>query len=124
MPTDYPMLSLESAFAERDYAPVTAPCACPMCSGAAVVDETGVSNPQGFLNASERGGVGSNGKQSYTIDEAGFEIIRGDPGWSGALGVGFTVTYGFRANEPTKMPSDTAGFSRFNEAQIRQAELA
>jgi serralysin len=80
--------------------------------------------PQAYLNADSRAGAADNGKTSYTIDQAASQLVRGEPGWSSALGVGFTVTYGFRANEPTTMPDDTGGFTRFNSAQIAQAELA
>lgn len=79
--------------------------------------------PQYFLNADARGGD-VDGKQSYTVAEAAHQIIRGEPGWSGVLGAPATVTYAFRATAPTTMPEDTAGFSRFNDAQIAQTELA
>lgn len=79
--------------------------------------------PQFFLNADARGGVAA-GKQSYTIAEAANQLIRGEPGWSGAFGTPATVSYGFRANSPATMPEDTSGFSRFNSAQIAQTELA
>ena len=78
---------------------------------------------QGFLNADARGGL-SGGKESLTIAEAASQIIRGLPGWSTTLGQPFTLTYGFRSTAPAAMPDDTGGFSRFNSAQIAQAELA
>ena len=81
------------------------------------------SAPQFFLNADARGGL-VNGKQSYTVAQAADQIIRGEPGWSNVLGAPATVTYAFRASAPATMPDDTAGFSRFNAAQITQAELA
>ncbi|CAN7218657.1 M10 family metallopeptidase C-terminal domain-containing protein [Caulobacter sp. LjRoot300] len=80
--------------------------------------------PQAFLNAEQRGDIAPNGKPSLTIEEAGFHLIGGEPGWSGALGQGYTVTYGFRSTAPADMPDDTGGFSRFNAAQIAQAERA
>jgi len=80
--------------------------------------------PQAALNADARAGAAPNGKPSYTIDEAAYQIIRGDPGWSGALGVGATITYAYRANAPATMPDDAGGFTPFNSAQIDQAELA
>lgn len=84
---------------------------------------SGETPSQGYLNGDARGGmVGS--KESYTIAEAANQLIRGEPGWSNALGVSATVTYAFRANAPSSMPDDTGGFSRFNTAQITQAELA
>ena len=79
---------------------------------------------QGFLNADNRTAPAANGKPSLTIDQAGSRLIGGAPGWSSALGVGFNVTYGFRADAPGRMPSDSGGFQRFNQAQIDQAELA
>lgn len=81
------------------------------------------SAPQFFLNAEARGGL-VDGKQSYTVAQAADQIIRGEPGWSNVLGAPATVTYAFRASAPATMPDDTAGFSRFNAAQIAQAELA
>ncbi|MBP6878410.1 MAG: M10 family metallopeptidase C-terminal domain-containing protein [Phenylobacterium sp.] len=81
------------------------------------------SAPQHLLNADARGGL-VDGKQSYTVAQAANQIIRGEPGWSGALGAPATITYAFRASAPATMPDDTAGFSRFNAAQIAQAELA
>ena len=79
---------------------------------------------QAYLNADQRTGPTDNGKTSYTIDQAANQIVRGEPGWSNALGQGFTVTYAYRANAPFNMPDDSGGFSQFNTAQIDQAELA
>ena len=39
---------------------------------------------QAFLNADARGGALS-GKESLTIDEAAYTLVRGDPGWSAAM---------------------------------------
>src|SRR3981189_1506346 len=83
----------------------------------------GDSGPQFFLNADARAGVGPNGKPSDTIDQAASQLIRGEPGWSYALGVGVTVTYAYRADAPASMPDDSGGFQRFSAAQINQAEL-
>ena len=77
-----------------------------------------------YLNPDLRAGVGANGKDSFTIDEAANRLVGGGPGWSRALGIGFTVTYAYRADEPSTMPDDATGFQRFNAAQITQAELA
>lgn len=101
---------------------------CIVCSaqswpGAISISLEGDGGAHGYLNADARGGL-SGGKDSFTIAEAGNQLIRGEPGWSYALGVPFTVSYGFRADAPLTMPDDTAGFSRFNAAQITQAELA
>ena len=77
-----------------------------------------------LVPAGERGGTAANGKPSLTITQAGFHLIGGEPGWSGALGVGYTVTYAFRASEPATMPDGVTGFSQFTEAQIIQTERA
>lgn len=79
---------------------------------------------QAYLNASERGDYAPNGKESYTISEAGRHLIGNEPGWSNALGVGITISYAFRSTAPSDMPDDTGEFTRFNAAQIIQAELA
>jgi serralysin len=84
----------------------------------------GVSDPQAFLNAEQRGGTAPNGKPSMTIEEAGFHLVGGGPGWGGVLGQAYEVVYSFRSTAPTTMPGDTGGFSRFNAAQIAQTELA
>jgi serralysin len=95
--------------------------------------------PLGFLNADQRGpGLATpNGKPNLTIDQVGSWLTRdpdsrtiananspGEPGWGGAVGAAYTVTYAYRATAPATMPSDTDGFSRFNASQIAQAELA
>jgi serralysin len=84
----------------------------------------GGGGPEFFLNADARSGIAADGKPSDTIDQAANQLIRGEPGWSGALGVGFTVTYAYRADAPAAMPDDSGGFQEFNPAQIAQAELA
>lgn len=83
-----------------------------------------------YLNADARSGSASNGKPSFTIDQAGLQIEGYDyannkitPGW-GTVGAPFTVTYAYRSTTPAVMPSDTAGFQRFNGAQIIQTEQA
>ena len=81
-------------------------------------------DPQFYLNADGRAGVTIDGKPSLSIETAGLTLIGFSRGWSSALGEPYTLTYGFRATEPGVMPDDTAGFSRFNAAQIQQAELA
>jgi serralysin len=79
---------------------------------------------QFYLNADARTGATVAGKPSLSVEAAGFSLIGGEPGWSAALGVAFNVSYAFRSSAPTTMPDDTGGFSRFNTAQIQQAELA
>lgn len=85
---------------------------------------TGPGGPEFYLNADARTGTGDNGKISFTIDQAASRLTGGEAGWGGILGQPATVTYAFRADAPTTMPSDTAGFSQFTPAQITQAELA
>lgn len=51
----------------------------------------GLENPQAYLNADARIATVA-GKQSYTIDQAASQIVRGDPGWSAMLGLPATVT--------------------------------
>jgi serralysin len=99
-------------------------CACAVCQGAVVVLEDAAAQPQGYLNADERDTVAANGKESFSIYEAGWRIIGGGPGWSAKIGDPFTVTYAYRSTQPLKMPDDAGGFERFNSAQILQAELA
>ncbi|SFK68449.1 M10 family metallopeptidase C-terminal domain-containing protein [Caulobacter sp. UNC279MFTsu5.1] len=84
----------------------------------------GETESQGFLNADQRQGATVNGKPSLTIAQAGLHLVGGEPGWSSALGVAFTVTYAFRSTAPAPMPEDTGGFTRFNAVQIAQAEYA
>jgi serralysin len=91
---------------------------------AIALDSGDTSGVQAALNANARDGFGPNGKPSYTIDEAANQIIRGEPGWSGALGAPVTVTYAYRASTPDAMPDDAGGFSQLTKAQIDQAELA
>ncbi|HET6969697.1 MAG TPA: M10 family metallopeptidase C-terminal domain-containing protein, partial [Phenylobacterium sp.] len=111
-------------------------CGCPLCTGAVTVHETVTTaptpdDPLAYLNADQRAGATVNDKPSYTIDRAGLQLtgfnattMAPDPGWGGVAGQSYTVTYGFRATEPAQMPSDTAGFQRFNAQQIAQAEQA
>lgn len=89
-----------------------------------VLTQTGSEDPQFYLNADGRTGVTVNGKPSLSIETAGLTLVGFERGWSSALGEPYTITYGFRSTEPAVMPDDAAGFSRFNTAQIKQAELA
>ena len=84
---------------------------------------TGDETPNSFVNADARMGVVA-GKTSLTVAQAASQLLRGEPGWGPALNTAATVTYAFRATAPATMPSDTAGFSTFNAAQIVQAEKA
>jgi serralysin len=84
-----------------------------------------------YLNADQRAGATLDGKPSYTIDRAGLQLtgfnattMQPDPGWGGVAGQAVTVTYAYRADAPAVMPSDTAGFQRFNAQQIAQTEQA
>lgn len=112
-----------------------APCSCPLCSGTGrvqIIDQGSFdTGPQAYLNADERAIGTVNGKASYSIDRAGLQLtgfnpdtMAPAPGWGGVAGAAFTVTYGFRANAPIRMPTDTDGFQQFNTTQIQQAELA
>ena len=89
-----------------------------------MLDQDDAFGLQSLRNAEQRGGTAENGKPSMTIEQAGLHLIGGEPGWSAALGVPATVTYGYRTSAPSDMPDDTGGFSRFNAAQIAQSELA
>ena len=124
-------LLLQRAFSGQD----GARCYCPACCGGSslgITDagETGLG-PQAYLNADERAVGTVNGKASFSIDRAGLQLtgfnpdtMAPAPGWGGIAGAAFTVTYGFRANAPIRMPTDTDGFQQFNTTQIQQAELA
>jgi serralysin len=92
----------------------------------AVPGNGGLDGPTSLasLNADARSGIADNGKSSMTIDQAANNLIGGSPGWSQALGVGFTVTYAYRADAPFHMPDDSGGFERFTTTQINEAELA
>ncbi len=83
--------------------------------------DSGVTaDPQFFLNADERGGASPNAKPSFSIDEAGAQIVRSGRSWGDD---GVTVTYAFRSTAPGTLPSDVTGFTRFNSTQITQTEL-
>lgn len=110
-------------------------CNCPVCRGDGVLrslDADGFgAGLQAYLNADERAIGTVNGKTSFSIDRAGLQLtgfnpdtMAPAPGWGGIAGAAFTVTYGFRANAPSRMPTDTEGFQRFNATQIAQAEQA
>ncbi|WP_430422126.1 M57 family metalloprotease [Phenylobacterium sp.] len=132
MPSESSPASLtETDLAVRAFAADGAACSCPLCAGAAIVVETGAPPFESYLNADERAGPTANGKPSFTSDRAGLQMTGFDPvtmqpypGWGGVAGQAYTVTYAFRASEPTQMPSDTSGFQRFNAAQIAATELA
>lgn len=84
----------------------------------------GAPETQSYLNADARAGISDNGKPSLTIDQAASQLLRGEPGWSGVMGQAYNVTYAYRSTAPLDMPSDIAGFQRFNAAQIQATELA
>ena len=99
-----------------------APCGC--CGGFHAVYDDGGVGPLGFLNADDRGGVGSNGKVSLTPGGAGTTLTRSNVSWGTAIGQAANVTFAFRSTAPTTMPDDTAGFTRFTETQIAATLLA
>ena len=96
-------------------------CGCGACALRGGEGETGPA--YAYLNLGDRGGTASNGKTSFTLDQAVNRLTGGEGGW-GVLGQPFVATYAFRSAEPPNMPSETSGFTRFNAAQIRQTELA
>ena len=112
---------------------VSAACSCALCSGVGIVS---VSEADGgvtasYLNADQRAGATVNGKESFTIDRAGLQLVGfyedtmlPMPGWGGVAGQAYEVTYAFRASAPFSMPTDTEGFQRFLTQQIVQTELA
>ncbi|HEY1073995.1 DUF4214 domain-containing protein [Brevundimonas sp.] len=89
---------------------------------------TGVeSDPLSFLNADSRGaGAAPNGKPSLTTADAALQLTRTGASWLAGqpLGSGVTVSFAFRSNAPTTMPTDTGGFSQFSAAQIAATLLA
>ena len=117
-----PVLDPPSRWREGEDGPAHgAICGCEAC---AVRQGEPESPPaQAYLNLSERGGTAPNGKPSFTLDQVANRLTGGEAGW-GVMGQTFTVSYAFRSTAPASMPSDTSGFSRFNSAQILQAELA
>ena len=84
------------------------------------------NGPNYALNADDRGNVGPNNKQSFTTAEAAAQIGRSGQTWngSGVIGQAATITYAFRSSAPATMPDDTAGFTRFNAAQVTQTQRA
>lgn len=100
-------------------------CHCWGCMNGGTPDQGTGSGSQAALNGEQRGDAGPNGKQSLTIGEAAAQIGRANQTWNGStLGQAAEVTYAFRATAPTSMPNGTAGFSRFNDAQIEQTTIA
>lgn len=132
MPADPSLLSADAPdFTSRLFAGGGTACACPVCTGAVSVVEGDIATGRGFLNANERAGGTVEGKVSFSIDRAGLQMtgfnpstMEPYPGWGGVAGQAYTVTYAFRSTAPVNMPSDTAGFQRFNAQQIYQAEQA
>jgi serralysin len=94
-------------------------CAC--CGGFHAVFESGVVSPLSGLNADDRGESGSNGKTSFTTDEAAAQLGRSNVSWASGLGQAATVTFAFRSTAPATLPGDTEGFARFNPQQINAA---
>jgi serralysin len=63
-----------------------------------------------------------NGKTHLAVSDGADHLLSGGSFSSGLAGT--TLTYSFRATAPSSMPDDTSGFSPFNAAQIRGAEMA
>ena len=97
---------------------------CGCCGQFHAVSDSGPAAPLAFLNASDRGGAGSNGKPSLTTDAAGAQLTRTGLSWAPALGQPAVVTFAFRSVEPATMPTDTSGFTRFNQQQIDATLMA
>jgi len=88
---------------------------------------SGLDDPLYFLNADTRGlGPAPGGKPSLTISDAALQLTRTGASWLGGqpLGSGVTVSFAFRSNAPTTMPTDTTGFSQFSATQIAATLLA
>lgn len=122
-PTRASIIDLDRADLDR-----FAPTSLPGGSFGGRLSTDGWSNdgPLAALNADDRGGTGSNGKQSFTTAEAAAQIGRANLTWngSGVIGQAANVTYAFRSTAPAQMPDDTAGFTRFNASQVAQTQLA
>jgi len=132
MPSDPSLASLsETTLPTRPFAAALGGCSCALCMSGVTVVETGEPFGQSYLNADERASAVVNGKQSFSIDRAGLQMTGFDPatmepypGWGGAAGQAYTVTYAFRSSAPFDMPGDTEGFQRFNSSQMFYAEQA
>jgi serralysin len=69
--------------------------------------------------------LADNGKPTYSTSEAVGQLTRDHVSWNSfGAGSATTITYSFRATEPTTMPNETSGFSTFSAQQILAAELA
>ncbi len=92
---------------------------CAGCGGFHSAFDPASTDPLG-LNGDERGVVGPNGKPSLSTTDAGGQLGRGTLNWlaGSPLGTPLTITYAFRATEPTEMPEETTGFSQFSDLQI------
>lgn len=89
-------------------------------------DELGYSpEPEGplFFPAATSGTAG-NGLPIFNWGQAAAQITRGDETWGATVGAAATVTYSYRSSAPGAMPSDTAGWTRFNATQIAITEEA
>ena len=91
--------------------------------GAVAFDDYWTASSPVLVNLPDRIGFAANGKINFSVDQAALRLVGGAPGWSSRLGAAFTVTYAYRASEPSVMPDDAAGFQRFNTNQIAQTEL-
>lgn len=88
---------------------------------------SGVGDPLYFLNADARGqGPAPGGKPSLTTSDAAVQLTRTGASWLAGqpLGSGVTVSFAFRSNAPTTLPTDVAGFVQFSAAQIAATLLA
>ena len=88
---------------------------------------SGMDEPLNFLNADARGqGAAPGGKPSLTTSDAALQLTRTGASWLGGqpLGSGVTVSFAFRSNAPTTLPTDVTGFSQFSATQIAATLLA
>lgn len=63
-------------------------------------------------------------KPSFTPDQAGAQITRGEYSWSDTLGEATSVSFAFRIDPPGYDNGDAGGYGQFNSAQIQAALLA
>ncbi len=80
-----------------------------------------LNGPFAFLNATDRGGTGPNGRPSLTPTGAGAQLTRSNLAWTNegaTLGAATTVTFAFRSTAPAVISEGVTGFTRFNEMQI------
>jgi serralysin len=91
-------------------------CGCAACQGS--LQEGHSADAAGVLSAA------AEAKPSYSQAEIVSALTRENASFARAGETVTSLTYSFRATAQDPMPDDTAGFTPFNEAQMRAAELA